>query len=207
MMTNKRNRNVVQVILVLLTISIVIFMASCTKKTVIIYKSFMGKITLVYPGSSTPAFESMPTFIWNSLAEAVSYQVQMATDAAFSELIFTKTVTDTSYTRTSQPGNGRYYWRVRAKNGDGIWGDWSEAMVWSFRVNNNTNYVQLLAVEQTPGIAQDVSKSHELLQAKTDFVTIASHQLRTPLSIIKWYIDFLLNGDAGEINSEQKKYL
>jgi len=57
------------------------------------------------------------------------------------------------------------------------------------------------------GIAQDVSKSHELSQAKTDFVTIASHQLRTPLSIIKWYIDFLLNGDAGNVNSEQKKYL
>ena len=57
------------------------------------------------------------------------------------------------------------------------------------------------------GIAQDVSKSMELSQAKTDFVTIASHQLRTPLSIIKWYIDFLLNEDAGAINPEQKKYL
>lgn len=57
------------------------------------------------------------------------------------------------------------------------------------------------------GVAVDVSKHKELAKAKTDFVTIASHQLRTPLSIIKWYIDFLLSGDAGEINDEQKKYL
>jgi signal transduction histidine kinase len=57
------------------------------------------------------------------------------------------------------------------------------------------------------GIAQDISKHHELSKAKTDFVTLASHQLRTPLSIIKWYIDFLICGDAGELMPEQLKYL
>ncbi len=57
------------------------------------------------------------------------------------------------------------------------------------------------------GVAQDVSRHQELAQAKTDFVALASHQLRTPLSIIKWYIDFLLAGDAGELTAEQKHYL
>ncbi len=57
------------------------------------------------------------------------------------------------------------------------------------------------------GVAQDVSKHQELSRAKTDFVAIASHQLRTPLSIIKWYIDFIVSGDAGGLNKEQQKYL
>ncbi len=57
------------------------------------------------------------------------------------------------------------------------------------------------------GIALDLSKHKELSRAKTDFVALASHQLRTPLSIIKWYIDFLVNGDAGAVTAEQKKYL
>ena len=57
------------------------------------------------------------------------------------------------------------------------------------------------------GVAQNVSGHKELAQAKTDFVTIASHQLRTPLSIIKWYIDYLVAGDAGGLNAEQEKYL
>lgn len=57
------------------------------------------------------------------------------------------------------------------------------------------------------GVAQDVSKHKELSRAKTDFVAIASHQLRTPLSIIKWYVDFVVAGDAGELNEEQQKYL
>jgi signal transduction histidine kinase len=57
------------------------------------------------------------------------------------------------------------------------------------------------------GIAQDVSKHHELSRAKSDFVALASHQLRTPLSIIKWYVDFIVSGDAGPLNPEQHKFL
>lgn len=57
------------------------------------------------------------------------------------------------------------------------------------------------------GVSIDVSRHKELSRAKTDFVNIASHQLRTPLSIIKWYLDYLISGDAGGINDEQKKYL
>jgi len=42
---------------------------------------------------------------------------------------------------------------------------------------------------------------------KSEFVSIASHQLRTPLSIVKWILKMTLDGDLGEQNEEQQEFL
>lgn len=44
----------------------------------------------------------------------------------------------------------------------------------------------------------------EVDQAKSQFVSIAAHQFRTPLSAIKWTINLMLGGDLGEIPKEQR---
>jgi signal transduction histidine kinase len=40
-----------------------------------------------------------------------------------------------------------------------------------------------------------------------DFVSLSSHELRSPLSIIKWYTEILLDEDAGPLTDDQRKYL
>ena len=44
-------------------------------------------------------------------------------------------------------------------------------------------------------------------EAQSNFVSIASHQLRTPLTSMRWFTEMLLGGDASELKPDQKRLL
>ena len=70
--------------------------------------------------------------------------------------------------------------------------------------------IPLMAEEKNMGnlvVLHDVSREKLVERMKTEFVSVAAHQLRTPLSAIKWTLNMLLNGDLGKITSEQKEFM
>src|SRR3989344_3002575 len=50
-------------------------------------------------------------------------------------------------------------------------------------------------------------KLHELDQAKSNFISIVAHQLRTPLSGVKWTLNMVLGGSFGQLTTEQQSFL
>lgn len=57
-------------------------------------------------------------------------------------------------------------------------------------------------VEFFVGIERDITQEKEIDRMKTDFLSIAAHQLRTPLGSMRWNLDILLSGKAGRLNAE-----
>lgn len=68
-----------------------------------------------------------------------------------------------------------------------------------------------LLFEENKHIVRQLRESNTKLQAldeaKDDFISMASHQLRTPLTSIKGYTSMVLEGDAGKITPTQEKLL
>jgi signal transduction histidine kinase len=50
-------------------------------------------------------------------------------------------------------------------------------------------------------------KLRALDEVKDEFISMASHQLRTPLTSVKGYISMVLDGDGGSLKREQRKLL
>ncbi len=50
-------------------------------------------------------------------------------------------------------------------------------------------------------------KLQSLDQAKDEFISMASHQLRTPLTSVKGYVSMMMDGDAGPVTDDQKRLL
>lgn len=56
-------------------------------------------------------------------------------------------------------------------------------------------------------IEHDITQQKRLEQAKDNFLSIASHELQTPLTAIHWHIEMLKNQELGELNEKQQEFI
>ncbi len=54
---------------------------------------------------------------------------------------------------------------------------------------------------------RDITREREIEKLRVDFLSLVSHQLRTPLSGTKWLIETMQRGVIGETNQKEKEYL
>ena len=61
--------------------------------------------------------------------------------------------------------------------------------------------------EMTQKLRSIKERNDEISKMKSNFITVASHQLRTPVSGVRWGLDALLSELKGPINKDQKEIL
>lgn len=92
--------------------------------TVTVASGIPGSATLTAPANGASGVPTLPAFSWSGSAAAVTYTIEVATDSAFSNIVATDTVEETTWTPAAALApNAAYFWRVRANSpcGDSGW--------------------------------------------------------------------------------------
>lgn len=83
--------------------------------------------SLALPANKARTNDTTPTLSWNEVDFGVDYQVQISRSSLFLTIFQQEAGLSTSFT-PSVPlvPDGKYFWRVRARNADGFYGKWSD---------------------------------------------------------------------------------
>ncbi len=79
-----------------------------------------GDVALTDPADGAMGADRSPTLVWEPVAGAFRYDLQVATDPGFTQVVYTTTTNDAEHTVEAELGGATpHYWHVRAINGCG----------------------------------------------------------------------------------------
>jgi hypothetical protein len=103
---------------------------------------------LIQPFNGAVNVDIVPTFIWTQPTGAVTYNLQVSRDSAFTNFVFNDTTLTLTTWAVPLKDFRKYYWHVRAKNGAG-WGPYSSQYTLTTTHIGPANWVVPLAINET----------------------------------------------------------
>jgi hypothetical protein len=121
-----------------------------------VYTANPGSVTLTSPANGATGVSLAPLYSWAAATQGNTYDIEVATDAGFSNIVYSATVDGTSHKQTTALNLlTTYYWHVRASN---ACGDGSFSSTFSF---TTTDILPILLVD-------DDNNSPDVLSYYTD---------------------------------------
>jgi hypothetical protein len=109
-------------------------------RTVTVVPPKPKKVVLSSPLNKFETDDDTPSFSWNAVDYGDTYQIQIASKSNFSTIVQEQDgIGGLGYTASSLNG-GKYYWRVRAVNANGVPGAWSAYRVFTIYPKFNTQF-------------------------------------------------------------------
>ena len=173
--------------------------------------------TLTSPSNSGTGVALSPTFTWDEISNASSYDIEIATDSGFSSILVNENVTTNSYTEASLNQETTYYWRIKAKNSCGA-GNFSTENSFTTQIcsicasSGNTEF----ETSVTRVVFNTIDNSSAKLGAYSDYTSISTavkgdeiHDLSVRLNTdgnytnrAKVWIDWNQNCDFNDVGEE-----
>jgi extracellular elastinolytic metalloproteinase len=168
--------------------------------------------TLLYPSNGSQQGYRYQTFYWDTNPTATSYRIEIASDAAFSQIIETGTVSTTFYENQQELNLGStYYWRLFSINPCGE----EPSSPFSFEVVEHPNMLVVDDDANWPDVytiygtaLMQASIGYELWDTEDDGIDEPTYQWLRNFSSVLWFggpNEYGVVTDAGEI--ELIKYL
>ena len=126
-------------------------------KTIPVYLNVLSaefnELALLSPADMDNTLPVMATLTWNADTNATFYEVQVATDSDFTDVVSETVTADVSYAVTGLEESTLYYWRVRPLN-EACTGDFTETRRFATGENFCTSYASGEVPVEIPGDAE-----------------------------------------------------
>lgn len=93
------------------------------------------------------------------------------------------------------PTVNRYEFELIKKNGQTLF------------VETNSTRINFDGRTAVMSVIRDISRAKQIDKMKSEFISVASHQLRGPLTGIKWFSQMLIDKKAGELSAKQANFI